>query len=172
MPFLRITLVGMTDEQMDVFARSNPHAGALPPPGPLQNASAKLVNDTEHSYIPPSPRDIQRPCPGLNTLASHGVSILLFGLLTTKSSSILRSILPHPGSHHPNKSWMHPKKASNLIRFSEYIYFADPLGRVQHGKSPRDFHHLRSLPWKSPLSIDQRSSETGENPSPPLSSVV
>lgn len=67
-------LVGMTDEQIDVFARSNAYVGALPPPGPLQNTSAKLVNDAKHPYIPPGPDDIRGPCPGLNTLASHGAS--------------------------------------------------------------------------------------------------
>jgi unspecific peroxygenase len=71
------SLVGMTDEQIDLFARSNPYVGALPPPGPLQNTSAKLVNDAEHPYMSPGPDDIRGPCPGLNTLASHGVSNLL-----------------------------------------------------------------------------------------------
>ena len=44
------------------------------PPGPLQDTSAKLVNDENHPWKPLEPGDMRGPCPGLNTLASHGVS--------------------------------------------------------------------------------------------------
>ena len=50
------------------------------PPGPLNDTSAKLVNDYAHPWKPLRPGDIRGPCPGLNTLASHGVSA--FQLLT------------------------------------------------------------------------------------------
>ncbi|CAA7264115.1 unnamed protein product, partial [Cyclocybe aegerita] len=42
------------------------------PPGPLEDTSAKLVNDEAHPWQPLRPEDIRGPCPGLNTLASHG----------------------------------------------------------------------------------------------------
>ncbi|KAF8901376.1 heme-thiolate peroxidase [Gymnopilus junonius] len=42
------------------------------PPGPLKDTSAKLVNDAAHPWKPLEPGDIRGPCPGLNTLASHG----------------------------------------------------------------------------------------------------
>ncbi|PPQ76437.1 hypothetical protein CVT24_013315 [Panaeolus cyanescens] len=46
-----------------------------PPPfpvGPLNDTKAKLVNDKAHPWKPLRPGDIRGPCPGLNTLASHG----------------------------------------------------------------------------------------------------
>jgi hypothetical protein len=43
------------------------------PPGPLNDTSAKLVNDKYHPWKPAGKNDIRGPCPGLNTLASHGV---------------------------------------------------------------------------------------------------
>ncbi|KIJ42636.1 hypothetical protein M422DRAFT_170825, partial [Sphaerobolus stellatus SS14] len=42
------------------------------PPGPPNDTSVKLVNDEAHPYIPPRNGDMRGPCPGLNTLASHG----------------------------------------------------------------------------------------------------
>ncbi|KAF8200340.1 aromatic peroxygenase precursor [Pholiota molesta] len=42
------------------------------PPGPLNDTSAKLVNDPLHPWKPAGKNDIRGPCPGLNTLASHG----------------------------------------------------------------------------------------------------
>ncbi len=48
--------------------------GAEPPPGPLNDTSTKLVNNKEHPWKPLEPNEIRGPCPGLNTLASHGVS--------------------------------------------------------------------------------------------------
>jgi len=43
-----------------------------PPPGPSNDTAVKLVNDKAHPYMPLRPGDIRGPCPGLNTLASHG----------------------------------------------------------------------------------------------------
>ncbi|KAF9453302.1 Cloroperoxidase [Macrolepiota fuliginosa MF-IS2] len=42
------------------------------PPGPLRFNGTKLVNDQQHPWKPPQDGDIRGPCPGLNTLASHG----------------------------------------------------------------------------------------------------
>jgi len=42
------------------------------PPAPLNDTSTKLVNDDEHPWQPLKHGDIRGPCPGLNTLASHG----------------------------------------------------------------------------------------------------
>jgi hypothetical protein len=44
-----------------------------PPPPPLKYNGTKLVNDADHLFIPAGPGDMRGPCPGLNTLASHGV---------------------------------------------------------------------------------------------------
>lgn len=51
--------------------------GAHPAPGPLKDDSAKLVHDVAHPFKAPGPNDIRGPCPGLNTLASHGVSVFM-----------------------------------------------------------------------------------------------
>lgn len=48
-------------------------AASEPPPGPLNDTSTKLVNDAAHPWMPLQEGDIRGPCPGLNTLASHGV---------------------------------------------------------------------------------------------------
>ncbi|TEB20542.1 hypothetical protein FA13DRAFT_1837000, partial [Coprinellus micaceus] len=41
-------------------------------PGPLKFNGTKLINDAAHPWKPLRPGDIRGPCPGLNTLASHG----------------------------------------------------------------------------------------------------
>ena len=46
-------------------------------PGPLKFNGTKLVNDAAHPWMPLRPGDIRGPCPGLNTLASHGVRLCL-----------------------------------------------------------------------------------------------
>ena len=51
------------------------------PPGPLAYNGTKLVHDAAHPFKAPEQGDIRGPCPGLNTLANHGVSLfLIFGL--------------------------------------------------------------------------------------------
>jgi hypothetical protein len=47
-----------------------------PPPGPPTFTGTKLVNDADHPWQPLRPGDIRGPCPALNTLASHGVSLI------------------------------------------------------------------------------------------------
>ncbi|KAJ2915557.1 heme-thiolate peroxidase, partial [Candolleomyces efflorescens] len=42
------------------------------PPGPLAFDGLKLVNDRAHPWRPLRKGDVRGPCPGLNTLASHG----------------------------------------------------------------------------------------------------
>ncbi|KAE9393591.1 hypothetical protein BT96DRAFT_967157 [Gymnopus androsaceus JB14] len=51
-------------------AESTP--GAQPPPPAINDTSSKLVFDEAHPWEPLRPGDIRGPCPGLNTLASHG----------------------------------------------------------------------------------------------------
>jgi hypothetical protein len=70
------SLAGLSVQEIDAFARTVTVAGAHPPPGPDPNTSSHLVNDAAHPYHAPGPNDIRGPCPGLNTLASHGVSSL------------------------------------------------------------------------------------------------
>jgi hypothetical protein len=55
-----------------------------PPPGPPTFTGTKLVNDADHPWQPLRPGDIRGPCPGLNTLASHGVSPIHHRVLTSQ----------------------------------------------------------------------------------------
>lgn len=70
------SLAGLSKDEVELFIRESGSKiqGAQPPPGPMKDTSSKLVNDAAHPYIAPGPNDIRGPCPGLNALASHGVS--------------------------------------------------------------------------------------------------
>ncbi|KAF8808205.1 Cloroperoxidase [Phlegmacium glaucopus] len=66
------SLAGLSIEERDLIVSTLQARHAEPPPGPLNDTSAKLVNDKDHPWKPLRPDDIRGPCPGLNTLASHG----------------------------------------------------------------------------------------------------
>jgi len=70
------SLAGLSPEQLDMILPKFSVAPPENPPGPLNDTSAKLVNDAAHPWRSPAPNDMRGPCPGLNTLASHGVSYL------------------------------------------------------------------------------------------------
>jgi hypothetical protein len=70
------SLAGLTKEERDRIIPTLKRATPEPPPGPLNDTSAKLVNDPAHPWQPQQETDIRGPCPGLNTLASHGVSFV------------------------------------------------------------------------------------------------
>jgi unspecific peroxygenase len=69
------SLAGLTAKQLALVLPTLHTRPIIPPPGPLNDTSTKLVNDHQHPYIPPGPSDIRGPCPAMNTLANHGVSI-------------------------------------------------------------------------------------------------
>jgi len=66
------SLAGLTIEERDLIISRLQVRQAEPAPGPSNDTSAKLVNDEDHPWKPLQPGDIRGPCPGLNTLASHG----------------------------------------------------------------------------------------------------
>ncbi|KZP09521.1 heme-thiolate peroxidase [Athelia psychrophila] len=68
------SLAGLSDREIAEFARTADVAltGAQPAPGPLKDDGVKLIADAAHPYKAAGPNDIRGPCPGLNTLASHG----------------------------------------------------------------------------------------------------
>ena len=69
------SLAGLSPNEVRAVARTfRSTPGAQPLPSPINDTSAKLVYDAAHPYQPDRPGDIRGPCPGLNTLASHGVS--------------------------------------------------------------------------------------------------
>jgi unspecific peroxygenase len=67
------SLAGLSIEERDLIISGLQVRQADPPLGPLNDTLAKLVNDKDHPWEPLQPGDIRGPCPGLNTLASHGV---------------------------------------------------------------------------------------------------
>lgn len=67
------SLAGLSYAELQHIIPTLPARRAEPPPGPLNDTSAKLVNDKSHPWKPLRPGDMRGPCPGLNTLASHGV---------------------------------------------------------------------------------------------------
>ncbi|KJA15661.1 hypothetical protein HYPSUDRAFT_48125 [Hypholoma sublateritium FD-334 SS-4] len=66
------SLAGLSARQLDEIIPQLTIRTLASPPGPLEDPSAKLVNDPAHPFIAPGPNDIRGPCPGLNTLANHG----------------------------------------------------------------------------------------------------
>ena len=69
------SLAGLSIEERDLIISGLQVRQAEPAPGPSNDTSAKLVNDKDHPWMPLRPGDIRGPCPGLNTLASHGVRL-------------------------------------------------------------------------------------------------
>ncbi|KIM43700.1 hypothetical protein M413DRAFT_387030 [Hebeloma cylindrosporum] len=66
------TLAGLSRAELDTVLPTLQRGVLEPPPGPLKDTRAKLVNDKSHPWKPAGKNDIRGPCPGLNTLASHG----------------------------------------------------------------------------------------------------
>ena len=83
------SLAGMSHEDLALYERSIKVVGAQPLPPPIKDTSFKLIYDKKHPHHKAGKKD-QRgasylhrlrltltlsagPCPGLNTLASHGV---------------------------------------------------------------------------------------------------
>jgi unspecific peroxygenase len=67
------SLAGLTESELEAIIPTLEIRGVEPPPGPLKFNGTMLVNDKDHPFMPLQPGDIRGPCPGLNTLASHGV---------------------------------------------------------------------------------------------------
>ena len=67
------SLAGLSRSELDAIIPTLERRAPESPPGPLNDTSARLVVDPAHPFIAPKATDIRGPCPGLNTLASHGV---------------------------------------------------------------------------------------------------
>lgn len=69
------SLAGLSREEMDRIIPTLQFRQPENPPPPLKFNGTKLVNDDKHPWKPLEKGDIRGPCPGLNTLASHGVRV-------------------------------------------------------------------------------------------------
>ena len=67
------SLAGLTERELDEIIPTLEARDPESPPGPMKFTGTKLVNDPAHPWKPAGKNDIRGPCPGLNTLASHGV---------------------------------------------------------------------------------------------------
>ncbi|KAF7777749.1 hypothetical protein Agabi119p4_3821 [Agaricus bisporus var. burnettii] len=71
-PSTYTSLGGLPREELDRILPSLQYRSPGAPPGPLKFNGTKLVNDDQHPWKPLKHGDMRGPCPGLNTLASHG----------------------------------------------------------------------------------------------------
>lgn len=69
------SLAGLPREELDKAVATLDYSPPGPPPGPLEFNGTKLIHDAEHPWEPLKEGDIRGPCPGLNTLANHGVGL-------------------------------------------------------------------------------------------------
>lgn len=67
------SLAGLSERELNRIIARLPQVTPGAPPPPLEFNGTKLVNDADHPWQPEQPGDIRGPCPGLNTLAAHGV---------------------------------------------------------------------------------------------------
>lgn len=67
------SLAGLSARELDEIVPQLTVRTLEKPPGPMKDALTKLVNDPAHPWIAPGSDDQRGPCPGLNTLANHGV---------------------------------------------------------------------------------------------------
>lgn len=82
------SLGGLSSEQLDRIFPTLKVAPPEGPPPPQDDTSTRLVDDADHPFMPAGPNDMRGPCPGLNTLASHGV-IYLFVYSQCKFTSVM-----------------------------------------------------------------------------------
>ncbi|TFK18228.1 aromatic peroxygenase precursor [Coprinopsis marcescibilis] len=66
------SLAGLSERQLAEIIPTLDAKLPPQPPGPQGFTGAKLVDDAAHPWRPLRRGDIRGPCPGLNTLASHG----------------------------------------------------------------------------------------------------
>jgi hypothetical protein len=103
------SLGGLSQRDLDaIIPTLKPTKTKLPPP-PLKYNGTKLVNDAAHPWMAPGPNDKRGPCPGLNTLASHGVSHLHYTCWVPDLDSVY-SGCPVMVLHHPTTSSLPPWK--------------------------------------------------------------
>ncbi|KAF5352359.1 hypothetical protein D9756_005988 [Leucocoprinus leucothites] len=66
------SLAGLSGEELDRIIPTLKYRRSEGPPPQMEFNGTKLVNDEDHPWQPAQEGDMRGPCPGLNTLASHG----------------------------------------------------------------------------------------------------
>jgi hypothetical protein len=143
-PTTYTSLAGLPREELDRILPTLQYRSPGTPPGPLKFNGTKLVNDKQHPWKPLKAGDLRGPCPGLNTLASHGVR---FMLKFAKDSiiTIVPSIFPVMELLHLHKSSTPFRKVRDCHNFRSfpYVYIS---ARFQHGKQFGEISDLCSPP--------------------------
>lgn len=143
-----IPLAGMPIAKRDALIETLRAVKPEAPPPPLAFNGTKLVNDAAHPWKPLRRGDQRGPCPGLNTLASHGVSHLKYTYgpdLNVFHSIFLVMVL----LHRLNSSMLSKKVRKIVLRFIICLT-STPYYRIQCGDYPRKKIHLCRHPcrWK------------------------
>lgn len=134
------SLAGLHRRQLDALIPTLQLREPESPPGPLSDSSTKLVNDEAHPWKPLQPSDIRGPCPGLNTLASHGVGA---SLSLELHHLINRHFIVPPKKWHCNSCSDHQcGPGRSRAFFNKFNLVITWVSRLQHGKYGC---HLRNI---------------------------
>ncbi|GJJ14071.1 hypothetical protein Clacol_008328 [Clathrus columnatus] len=151
------SLAGLTQRQVDDFIANNTLAPIPPPPGPLVNDGLLLVNDPSHPFIQPGPDDLRGPCPGLNTLANHGVRKTLRPTVSEFHFAEFNQYLPRSGVARPDQLVTAVMEGFNLGNdFARFLVY--------------QAHLIDGNPITNLISIGMKTPQTG--PDPPAPAIV
>lgn len=120
------SLAGLPREELDRIIPTLQVRDPAKLPPPLKNNGTKLVNDAQHPWKPLRYGDMRGPCPGLNTLASHGY-------------------LPRNGIASPSQIIAAVQEGYNMD--PHFATFVTYLGHISNGNQVTD---LLSIGGKSP----------------------
>lgn len=130
----------------DTTARPGGGPGVVdppPPPGPPSFTGAKLVNDRGHPWRPLRNGDERGPCPGMNTLASHGVSVAQY--LHAPLTHLFEWISISLAMVSPRQvRWSPLSRKVGLVSIKGLMcgQLAHFMIRIQHGEQVRDLRDL------------------------------
>ncbi|KAF5335382.1 hypothetical protein D9611_011765 [Ephemerocybe angulata] len=158
------SLGGLTERELAEIVPRLPSSDPAKPPGPLKYNGTKLVYDRAHPWKPLGRDDIRGPCPGLNTLASHGMVTLTakswnwvsraWPLTTITDLSNIEQYLPRDGVATPAQIITAVQEGfnmqNNLARFVTYA------AHIVDGNLVTDL-----------VSIGGKTRETGPDPGAP-----
>ncbi|KAJ2925174.1 heme-thiolate peroxidase, partial [Candolleomyces eurysporus] len=125
-----------------------------PPPGPPNFTGTKLVNDRAHPWRPLRDGDERGPCPGMNTLASHGVSIAHYLSVIIAEPSLIVQYISRDGVATPAQIVTSVQEGFNME--NKFAIFVTYLAHLFNGNLVTDL-----------LSIGGKTRKTGPSPPPP-----